>query len=207
MRIFLTRDPARVLARRPDLSIYGADMTTPTLPAWPDETSAEGIRFFGNAHAIVAAFKAHGLGNAAALAMLTMAEAESSLDPNAMGDYVDAAGKRLPWSAHPTGTPGAFGLFQWHPARLNAVKAQTGVDIQAAVIAAKGDVQAQCEAAWWELTHGAGYGLKAIESAQTAYGAAVQATALFEKAGMLNAAQRRGAMAERWTVYFQKKGF
>jgi hypothetical protein len=180
---------------------------TVTLPEWPDAATRESVAFFGRAHAIVAAFRAHGTPIPAALAMLTMAEAESSLDPNAKGDYLDASGKPLPWSAHPTGMPSAYGLFQWHVARLNAIRAETGVDIQAAVLAGKGDVQTQCEAAWHELSHGPGYGLKAIEAASTAHMAATQATAFYEKAGAADAAQRRGQMAERCAVYFQTKGF
>ncbi|MGO9428778.1 hypothetical protein, partial [Rhodoblastus sp.] len=63
-------------------------MTTPALPlpAWPEETTPEGLTFFGNAAAILAAWRAHGAPNAFALGMLAQAEAESSLDPNAMGE-------------------------------------------------------------------------------------------------------------------------
>ena len=178
-----------------------------SIPPWPSPESDEGAKFFANAKAVFAAFKAKGAGNPAALAMVAMAEAESSLDPDALGDYVDAAGKPLRWMAQypPGATPTAFGLFQWHMSRLNAIRAQTGVDIASAVLAGRGDAATQAAAAWWELTHGPGYGLKAIESASTAYGAAMQATALFEKAGALDAAERRGRMAERWAAWFQKE--
>ena len=53
-------------------------MTTPALPlpAWPEETTPEGLTFFGNAAAILAAWRAHGAPNAFALGMLAQAEAE-----------------------------------------------------------------------------------------------------------------------------------
>ncbi|MGO9417902.1 phage tail tip lysozyme [Roseiarcus sp.] len=178
-----------------------------TLPEWPDESTPEGVTFFGAAHAIVAAWKTNGIGNAFALAMLTMAEAESGLNPNALGDYVDSGGKLLPWSAHPTGTPTAFGLYQRHGDRLKAIKAALGVDILAAVLAGRNLITSDIEAAWWELNTFSWAGKKAIKSASTAYMAAYQACALFERAGAPDAADRRGVMAERWAVYFQKNGF
>ncbi len=169
-------------------------MTALRLPEWPEETTLEGLTFFGNAAAILAAWRAHAASIAFALGMLAQAEAESSLDPNAKGDHVK-------------GEPTAFGLHQWHAGRLNAIKAQHGADILADVKAGRGSVQIQIDAASWELDTFAYYGKKAIESASTAYMAAHQACALFERAGAADAAARRGAMAERWAVYFQKKGF
>ena len=55
----------------------------------------------------------------------------------------------------------------------------------------RGDVQTQCEAAWWELSHGPGYGLAAIKAAKDAKTAAIMATELFEKAGVRGDALRR----------------
>lgn len=48
-------------------------------------------------------------------------------------------------------------------------------------------------------------GLKAIQAQTTAYGAAMPACALFERAGAADAAPRRGAMAERWLAHSVKE--
>ena len=173
---------------------------SPTIPAWPDPATGEGKTFFANASAILAAWKAHGVSNPFAFGMLAQAEAESSLDPNAKGDYY-LNGVHQPWRAHPVGEPTSFGLYMRKAPRLAAIKAATGVDIQAAVLAGMNTVQADVDAAWWELTTQAFLGMKAIEAQATAYGAAMQACALFERAGALDAAERRGRMAERWTVW------
>ena len=167
-------------------------MTAITIPAWPDPATPEGVTFFGNARIIAAAWKAHGVSNPFALAMLTMGEAESSLNPNAAGDHV-------------AGEPTAFGLYQWHAGRLGPIKAATGIDIIADVRARRGSIQTQVEAAWWELGKYAWAGKAAIEAQTNARLAAVQATALFERAGAVAAAERRGQMAERWAAWFGKE--
>ncbi len=179
------------------------------IPQWPDEATPEGVTFFGNARAVVAAWRAHGVGNPFALGMLAQAEAESSIDPGAMGDYYDATGAKLHWmKTYPPGAaPTSFGLYMRKLPRLSAIKAATGIDIHAAVLAGTNTIQSEVEAAWWELNTMAWAGKKAIEAAATAYMAAYQACALFERAGAVDAAQRRGTMAERWADYFQKRGF
>ena len=166
---------------------------TASIPAWPDPVSLTGQTFFTNAKAIFSAWKSKGLANPAALAMLAQAEAESSFDPNAMGDP-DAKGDAT-----------AYGLHQWHASRLAAIKAATEIDVMADARAGKGTIPSQVDAAWWELMNLPWVGLKAIQSQSTAYGAACQACALFERVGAADAAQRRGAMAERWGVYFSKR--
>jgi hypothetical protein len=110
-------------------------MTALPLPAWPDPASPEGAAFFGAAHAILAAWKAHGVANPFAFGMLAQAEAESSLDPNARGDHVK-------------GEPTAFGLYQRHKARLAAIRGAKGIDILSAVIAGKNTIQNEVEASW-----------------------------------------------------------
>ncbi len=162
-----------------------------TIPVWPEAGTPEGVTFFGNARMIAAAWKAHGVSNPFALAMLTMAEAESSLNPNAMGDHVD-------------GEATAFGMHQWHAARLAVIKTATGIDVVADVKAGRGSIQTQVEAAWFELAKFAWAGKTAIEAQTHARLAAVQATALFERAGAVDAANRRGQMAERWAAWFGK---
>ena len=171
-----------------------------TIPQWPDPATDAGAIFFANAAATLAAWKAHGVSNPFAYGMLAQAEAELSLDPNAKGDYY-LDGVHQPWRAHPVGEPTSFGLYMRKAVRLSAIKRATGSDIQAAVLAGANTVQADIDAAWWELATQAWLGMKAIEAQATAYGAAMQACALFERAGALDAAQRRGRMAERWTVY------
>ncbi len=161
---------------------------TALLPAWPNPSTLEGKTFFANAKAILAAWKAKGVGNPFAFGMLANAEAESGLDPNATGDHVK-------------GEPTAFGLYQRHKPRLNAIKGATGIDIFAAVLAGENTAQNEVWASCWELSTMAYLGMNAIESQQTAYGAAYQACALFERAGAADAADRRGRMAESWTMW------
>lgn len=158
------------------------------IPAWPNSATPEGKTFFANAKAILAAWRAKGVGNPFAFGMLAQGEAESSLDPNAKGDHVK-------------GEPTAFGLYQRHKPRLDAIKRVKGIDIFAAVLAGKNTIDNEVEASWWELKTMAYIGVKAIASQSTAYGAAYQACALFERAGAADAADRRGKMAETWTMW------
>jgi hypothetical protein len=168
------------------------------IPAWPDPSSPEGLRFFDGANSCLILWIAKGVSMPFALGMIAQAEAESSFDPNAMGDY--------PNHDH-TKAPTAFGLYQLHSDRLAAIKAGTSVDIEALVRAKQCTFQHCIDAAWWEFTHMHWAGMATIAAQKTAYGAAYQACALFERAGAEGAAQRRGHMAERWTMHFAKKGF
>ena len=161
-------------------------MTTTAIPDWPNPESPEAITFFGNAGAIVAAWRARGVPEAFALGMLANAEAESSLDPNARGDHVN-------------GEPTAFGLHQWHKGRVEDIRQGCGIDIEAS------SLSQQVDAAWWELQHYPYLGLREIQAQKTAYMAAYVACILFEHAGAANAADRRGMMAERWSAYFGEK--
>lgn len=180
-------------------------MTALPIPAWPDPTTPEGKTFFANAIEIFDLWKSYGKSNQFALGMLANAEAETSLNPNERGDYIDANGKPLPWSVHPVGTPTAFGLHQWHEGRVAIMKLPPpkgcGVDIMALP-----PIADQIRAANWELDTFTAYGRSAITAASTAYGAAYQACVLFERAGAANAADRRGKMAERFAVWFSKQG-
>ncbi len=92
------------------------------LPAWPDPASAEGALFFPRAKKFKALYSSTGYANPFAFGMMTMAEAESSFNPNALGDYVDAEGKRLPQSGHPYGTPTSFGAHQRKMARVIEIR-------------------------------------------------------------------------------------
>lgn len=179
---------------------------TITLPPWPDPASAEGALYFQRARKFFSLYKAAGYGNPFAFGMMAMADAEASFDPNAIGDYVDAAGKRLAWSAHPIGTPTSFGAHQRKMARVVQIrdgangKPGLGFDI-AALVKAKGNtIENEVRATLWELHTFPSYGLAAVEAAGSAYGAAYNATVTFERAGAEGAAERRGAEAESWVM-------
>ena len=173
------------------------------IPAWPDPATLEGVTFFGRAREIVSAWKAHGVSDAFALGLLANAEAESSFDPNAVGDK------------H---TGGAYGLYQRHYDRIMAirdgvkdargevVKPGRGFDLKALVLAGRNTLQHDVDAAWWEFNAFSFYGLRAMQVQSTPYGAAAQCCATFERAGAANAADRRGLMAERWASWFAQNG-
>ncbi len=183
-------------------------MTMLQIPAWPDPATPEGKHFFANAREIFTAWKAKKISNAFAFGMLASAEAESSLDPNARGDWVDDTMHVLPWapSYPPSAVPTAFGLYQRHASRCKAIKAALGFDIMADVLVLKNTSQNDVDGAYWELNHQPWLGLHAIESQSTSYGAAMQIAALFERAGAKDAALKRGHEAERWLLYFTKEG-
>jgi len=147
----------------------------PLIPAWPDPKSEAGEVFFANARAIFAAWKARGESNAFSLAMLTQAEADSGLNPKALGD-------------HDT----AYGLHLWHGDRVAAIKARTGIDLKTFP-----PIADQIAAAGWEIENLKWLGGAAMRNAPTARAAAIQACASFEPAGAPDAAERRGQMAER----------
>ena len=174
-------------------------MAVLSIPEWPAATSSEGLRFFGAAETCFAAWKAKGVSTAFALGMIAQAEAESSFDPNAMGDRetIRSGGK----------APTAYGLYQLHGDRMAAVKAGIGIDLEA-LARAKQCTIAQCiDAAWFEFNHMHWTGMAQIAQQKSARNAAVEACILFERASADGAAERRGQMAERWSVYFAKKGF
>lgn len=155
-------------------------LPTIVLPAWPAESDAPG--FFAAARALFDKFKALGASNPTALAILAQAEAESSLNPKAVGDK---------------GT--AHGLWQWHSDRCAQIKAATGIDVCTA------GLEDQATAAWWELTKGQERPAFAkFSTAETALEAGQLACTLWERAGAPIAAQKRGALAERWADYFSK---
>ena len=169
-----------------------------TIPDWPDPASAEGEIFFSNAQSLFGALSTAKKTPAYCCGLIANFEAESSLDPNAMGDHVN-------------GEPTAFGMGQRHMARIIAIRdgdrgvKGLGFDIAALARAGKNTILNEVAATFWELDNFSFYGRAAIEAQTTAYMAAYQACALFERAGATNAAERRGKMAERWTVYFARK--
>ena len=206
--ILTTRD----LAPRLQSRVYQGAATMPvTIPPWPDPSSREGQAFFAAARKFVALYKAAGFDHPFAFGMAAMPEAESSFDVNALGDYVDLDGKRLPWSAHPTGTPTSFGAHQRKADRANAVRdgkivngrlVTPGLGFDIAHLARTGmnTVENEVRATLWELAAYPSYGFAALTSARTAYGVAYQATVSFERAGTVadGAAVKRAIMAETW---------
>jgi hypothetical protein len=183
-----------------------------TIPAWPDPAIAAGVAFFAAARKFYALYRSAGFERPFAFGMMTMAEAESSFDPNALGDYVDEHGKKLAWSAHPVGTPTSYGAHQRKLDRMTQIQdgqvvngkliaPGLGYSIALLAIAGKNTIENEVRATLWELkTFPKAYGTAAIESAKTAYGVAYQATVTYERAGTLanGAAEKRGTMAETW---------
>jgi len=192
---------------------------TVDLPAWPDPSSADGKIFFDRAMTVfswwrtLAQSRRYPHPNAFAIGLTVQAEAESSFDPNALGDYVDEAGRKLPWRPKPIGTPTSFGMHQRKRARTDAIrdgfgdKHGLGFDIAALALAKQNTVDKDLAASLWELDTFPAYGLAAISDQPTAHAAAAQACALFERAGATSAVSRRARMANRWTPWFAGKGF
>ena len=179
------------------------------LPAWPSPDTDEGKAYFAAAKKFVSLYKAAGFANPFAFGMATMADAESSFDVNALGDYVDLNGKRLPWSAHPTGTPTSFGAHQRKADRVAAIRdgkivngkviiPGLGFDIAHLARTGMNTIENEVRSVLWELNAYQSYGFAAIKAAATAYGVAYQATVSFERAGTVadGAATKRALMAE-----------
>lgn len=183
-----------------------------TIPAWPDPSTDEGVSFFASARKFVALYRAAGFANPFAFGVMTMAEAESSFDVNACGDYVDASGAKLKWAKHPVGTPTSFGAHQRKHDRCVAVRdgrkdasgkiitPGLGFDIASLAVAGMNTIENEVRATLWELHTFPSYGLSAIAAAKTAYGAAYNSTVTFERAGTVadGAAVKRAVMAETW---------
>ena len=152
------------------------------LPEWPDPKSELGKTFFANARAYFVEWKSFGVSNPFALGFLANAEAESSLDPRAENPREQA-----------------YGLHQWHMPRIQAIKANTDIDITTFP-----SIADQVRAARWEILTYPALGYLNTIDARTASAAGEAVCKYFERAGAADAMQRRGAMAERWAVWFQE---
>lgn len=126
-------------------------------------------------------FIGKGLTSAQAIGIMTQADAESSLRPAVVGDH---------------GT--AFGLWQIHPQRADAIKAKTGIDVRNATI------EQQCEAVWWELNNPERAAFQHILAGKTAYDCAHDACRFYERPGSTLQYAKRGDKAEQWAVWLQK---
>lgn len=135
---------------------------------------------------------------------LANADYESNLNQNAKGDYLDANGKILPWSPHPTGTPSAFGMWQRQKPRLDIIRdglprkgiPGLGIDIYEAVMAGTNTIAWDAEAFMWELENIPRYGYAAIKAATNVRDATILACKTFEIA--TTSASDRGQRAEEW---------
>ena len=119
---------------------------------------------------------------AVAAGLLAQADAESSLNPNAVGDHDQA-----------------FGLFQWHTYRATAIKGGCGVDVTKLPPLAD-----QLKAALWELHHPEQGALNHIKAAKTAYDAGYAAARFWERPSSTLQYAKRGDKAEVWAIYFAK---
>jgi hypothetical protein len=125
---------------------------------------------------------ANGFTPAQAAGLLAQADAESSLDPKAVGDHDEA-----------------FGLDQWHMARVDAIRNGCGVDLKKLPSLAD-----QLKAALWELQHAEKGALAEIRAAKTAYDAGYAACRFWERPFSTAQYGKRGAAAEKWAVFFSK---
>lgn len=147
--------------------------TTLKIPEWPPV----GSPFFVRAAQVFNEWKLFGVSDDFAIAMLTNAEFESSLDPAAVGD-----------------NDTAYNLHQWHwVPRGWDIFAATRIDLRTETVIGK-----IVSAAWWELNNKEQKARDAILAATTAEDATRAACALFEGAGAANAVKRRALGATRW---------
>ncbi|WP_298357474.1 phage tail tip lysozyme [Rhodoblastus sp.] len=126
----------------------------------------------------LAAFESH----AVAAGLLAQADAESSLNPKAVGDHGQA-----------------FGLDQWHGARAAVILKGCGVDLTRLP-----PIADQLKAALWELRGPEHFALQKILAAKTAWDAGYAACRYWERPGSTLQYAKRGDKAEAWAVYFAK---
>lgn len=138
--------------------------------------------YYASAATIYSFWLANGFTPAQAAGLLAQADAESSLNPNAIGD-------------HDT----AFGLNQWHGSRAVAIRKGCGVDLCAKPMPPLGD---QLKAALWELQHTEKAALARILAAHTAADAGAAACRYWERPGSSAQWAKRGVKAEEWAIYF-----
>jgi len=146
------------------------------LPVWGPITSP----FFVLAARVMNKWLSLGVSETVALGLVANAEAESAFDVAAVGDH-----------------DRAFGLYQWWTNRVLAILANAKIDVRTDPL-----IEHHVEAAWWELNNTYVQVWTEILNAQTANEAAQAICTLYEGASALNAAIRRGAMADRWAAFF-----
>jgi len=144
------------------------------------------VQYDANAKTIYAWWRARGMSHVCACAMLAQAEAESSLDPNAVGDRDEA-----------------FGLHQLHMDRIKRIrdgdKRWPGCGVDISKLPA---ISTQLEGVFWELQHSEQHALTQILAATTANDAGVAASRFYERPGAEGQAAKRGRLAQKWDKYF-----
>jgi len=123
-----------------------------------------------------------GLTEAQACGMLAQADAESSLNPDAIGDH-----------------DRAFGLDQWHPSRIDAIRNGCGIDLMK-----RPPLADQLRAALWELKHTERHAFLQIKAAGSAWDAGYAACRFWERPASAAQYARRGALAEKWAAFFER---
>lgn len=146
------------------------------LPVWPPI----GNEFFNLAARVMNKWLSLGVSQTVALGLLANAEAECAFDIAAIGDH-----------------DRAFGLYQWWTNRVLVILANTKIDVRSDPL-----IEHHVEAAWWELNNPYVQVWVEILNSKTANEAAQAICTLYEGASALNAAIRRGAMADRWDAFF-----
>ena len=138
--------------------------------------------YYANAVTIYKFWLAAGFAPAQAAGLLAQADAESSLDPLAIGDHRQA-----------------YGLEQWHSSRADAIRNGSGVDLTKLPPLAD-----QLKAALWELQHTERHALIQIKATKTAFDSGYAACRFWERPASVAQYSRRAAMAEKWAVYFSR---
>ncbi len=146
-------------------------------------------QYYSNAREIHSFWLDRGQTPIFASAMLAQADAESTLDPKAVGDHLEA-----------------FGLHQLHMDRIKLIRdgnetwAGCGIDVSLLPPVAE-----QLAAVWWELNHSEMHALKMIREARTAYDAGFAACAFYERPASSSQRAKRGNRAMFWASYFQQR--
>jgi hypothetical protein len=143
-------------------------------------------QYAANAREIYAWWRARGMSRIFACGMLAQADAESSLDPNAIGDHDEA-----------------FGLHQLHMDRIKLIrdgdKQWPGCGVDISKLPA---ISTQLDGVFWELQHSEHGALTQILAATTANDAGVAASRFYERPGAQGQAAKLGQLAQKWDEYF-----
>lgn len=138
-------------------------------------------QYYANAQTIFDFWTSNGFTPEQSCGLLAQADAESSLNPSAVGDHGQA-----------------FGLFQLHPGRCDLIKQGTGFDISKLP-----DVVTQLHGILFELHHTEHHALAKIQETTTAYDAGYAACKFYERPGAPGQAEKRGANAQKWFSHFR----
>lgn len=136
--------------------------------------------YYENAKKIYEYWLSVDLSKPQACGMLAQADAESSLNPMAVGDH-----------GH------AFGLYQLHADRCALIQKGCGIDITKLP-----SIEEQLQGVWWELQHSERHALFEIRTAITPYDAGSIACKYYERPAAATQQQYRGKKAQNWFIYF-----